>query len=86
MKASMEFRLIEMACQLMCEIREKEDRIIELLEKNQCCNTTKGGTDYTSVKDVAEAIVRAVKPDDSTKEGDEADAKKTDQRTGRRDR
>ena len=66
MKAVTEALLVES----LFEINQKLDRIVELLGKNQCCNTTKGGTDYTSVKDVAEAIVRAVKPDDSTKEGD----------------
>lgn len=67
MKAVTEALLVES----LFEINQKLDRIVELLEKNQCCNTTNGGTDYTSVKDVAEAIVRAVKPDDSTKEGDD---------------
>ena len=67
MKATTEALLIES----LFEISQKLDRIIELLEKGQCCNTTNGGAGYTSVKDVAEEIVRAVQPDDSTKEGDD---------------
>ncbi|OUP50256.1 hypothetical protein B5F17_14065 [Butyricicoccus pullicaecorum] len=67
MKATTEAVLIES----LFEINQQLDRIVGLLEKGQCGNTTNGGAGYTSVKDVAEAIVRAVKPDDSTIEGDD---------------
>ena len=67
MKATTEAILIES----LFEISQKLDRIVELLEKNQYGNTTNGGAGCTSVKDVAEEIVRAVKPDDSTIEGDD---------------
>lgn len=67
MKATTEAILIES----LFEINQQLDRIVGLLKKGQCGNTTNGGAGCTSVKDVAEAIIRAVKPDDSTIEGDD---------------
>lgn len=60
MKATTEALLIES----LFEITQKLDRIVELLEKNQCGNRLNSSAGYTSVKDVAEVIIRAVKPDD----------------------
>ena len=60
MKATTEALLIES----LFEITQKLDRIVELLEKNQCGNRLNSGAGYTSVKDVAEVIIRAVRPDD----------------------